>query len=126
MVFFGFRKGALNGLFSPAVYPFAVVRLRKRRNGIQCILPYMSFHHPSGCACSKAFFSSRTLLAFFPVAVVLPVSFPGGGFSIEHLLFGADVHVKFRIVSEAIFPIMLPGVCMPPVANYSPYAFLFQ
>ena len=78
----------------------------------------MSVHHPSGHTLTEAFRSSGTSRANPGVAEVLAVTLPGGGFSVEMLVFRTDVGVEERVVSETVFAIVFAAVGMSSVAGH--------
>ena len=119
MIFFGFRKGTFNCLFSPAINLFAHGCFGKRICCIQIILPYMPFHHPSGHTLAKTFMPSWALFACFAIAKVLPITLAGCCFPVQTLLFRADITIGVRIISETVFAV---GVCFVSMSSvpYNP------
>ena len=126
MVFFRLRKGTFNRLFSPFVYASTVVRLRKEYDIVQGVLPYMTFHHPSVRAGSKALGPSGTAFTLFAVAEVLSVAFPGRGAPVKVFLFRTDVNVVFKVIVESVFSVVFSRMGMPSIAYDSLDLLLFQ
>ena len=82
MILFGLRKGSFNGLLAPVVQAPAIGRFRKRRNGVQIILPYMSRHQPSLCTRAQALASPRTVCTLLCTAVIFTEAVAVGGFPV--------------------------------------------
>ena len=126
MVFFRLRKGTFNRLFSPFVYAFAVVRLRKEYDIVQGILPYMTFHHPSVCTGTKALIPPGTVPALFAIAVILSVAIPGGSAPVKKALCRTNLNVALKVIVESILSVVFSCVGMPSVAYDSLDSLLFQ
>ena len=103
---FGFRKAALDGLFSAFVDLSSDIRMCELIRFILEFLPYMTSQALGLLLCCKALFPSWTVRTSAVFALVFLVAVPVCRHVFEVVPFGTYVYVPFLQVNEFKFPVL--------------------
>ncbi len=120
------RRSVQQSFFANRKQCVCPIRFRKGIDPVCRIPPHMPLHHLSAHTRPKAFRQPCTPLARHVFAAILPVPFARRGLPSEPLFLWVDVFVAFRVIAEAVLPIVLPFVRVPPVSDHPLYTLPLQ
>ena len=103
---FGFRKAALDSLFSAAIDFLSNIGMGEIVCFILEVLPYMTSQALGLLLFGQAFFPSWTVRTSAVFALVFPVAVPVCRHVFEVVPFGTYVYVPFLQVNEFVFPVL--------------------
>lgn len=126
MELFGFRKAALDGLFSSLVDTRSDLRVSEFVCFILVVLPYVTPQALGLLLLGQARFSSRAACASAVFASVFPVAVSVGSHVFEVVPFGTNVYVPFFQINKLVFPVLPFLLTAAPVSHRRVYFHIVQ